>query len=902
MKAPTPEQVAAAVRAWSEQARLVPADFLRAAAFGAPQPAHRVEVEYAGESRTWALTNREYLPEAWEVKVPDEPREGTFQLRLEGSQRESSCPDCGGAGKPACGTCLMLGRVQCRLCRGNGCNVCRGGGAVPCPDCSRGGTSACTLCQGTGRAVLANVLEVTRWCRSKEAVSPLPPFPTPAAATTLGKLSVADPAAKLHALAFVPGMLKGIVAAMERELAPAPGERLRCRRLTIEELPLWRVPWTYGGQQGEVWLDGMPPRAYFPHPPRLFSRRVLHLGAAVLGTLALLFLVTLLTSSGERPAPTPPKAGAPPAAPFDSAAAVSEDALVFTADGRVLRGALRGTAEGFKVGDVALESWQVVALHDPAAPAVAAFLEEIAGVESAAAHAERGRLVAALLEAYRHEERWTALEPLCRPGELPPGPRPVARLREVKKRIEARLDAPATPAVPTPAPVPTTPAPAPGPAVSEGMPEALAALRPRSDEALGAKFRAWAAQPRPCRDLLAAAGLCLSRPERDWQLVTDALVVETPRVKSRHEGVVDVSTATLIHLRLANGTTATAVRRADEGWKVTLPGGAVFEGASCAVEKNVPTVAKTLLAGHFEAFPPAGWPSAPAVAHLEAGRWLAASLRGETAPPPRGALLLRTFAAGHAAAALHAGGPAEIVDALQLLQKLGYKSCGPGSWHDPADAAAFRTGALLRELRTEEARAHWAQAKGEAGFGARYAAAAARLLHPIASAAEAEGAIEALDRCLALARVESEHRHLQALREALTGARPCAACRGAGVQPCSSCKATGKRSLTCGRCNGKGYVLLVGAGGGPATCPSCRGKPNVSDALCAKCRGEGRVDCASCEAPFRVRTVEEICRTRPCAFCAGEGTLGDAILFACPACAGLGLQLVPAGRPAATLR
>ena len=132
--------------------------------------------------------------------------------------------------------------------------------------------------------------------------------------------------------------------------------------------------------------------------------------------------------------------------------------------------------------------------------------------------------------------------------------------------------------------------------------------------------------------------------------------------------------------------------------------------------------------------------------------------------------------------------------------------------------------------------------------------------------------------------------------------RYCRTCGGDATSRCSECQGKGKRKRMCLPCNGLGVIVRVGVNGKVERCKVCKGKPLRRLDTCKQCKGKGRVSCLSCSKPFKIPKPSEICTTRPCTYCNGRGSFGDKVLTSCPACCGLGAQLVPAKNSKALLK
>jgi len=92
---------------------------------------------------------------------------------------------------------------------------------------------------------------------------------------------------------------------------------------------------------------------------------------------------------------------------------------------------------------------------------------------------------------------------------------------------------------------------------------------------------------------------------------------------------------------------------------------------------------------------------------------------------------------------------------------------------------------------------------------------------------------------------------------------------------------------------GEGSELIV---------PSLTSQPIRGKRECERCEGKGTRSWPKCTGVARLPAPSDLSRTSNCRRCAWTDAHGDLILFSCPSCAGLGLQVVPAGVPDAVLR
>ncbi len=912
---PSPAELREALSRWKASRPLAAAAFAREARLENLETVHRVRVEAESEDRRWIEGNGEAPPSADELPLPIPLPEGRTLYRVPGSERRLPCAPCRSAGDLACMTCSGLGRVQCPACRGPGCGDCRRRGTVDCASCDARGRTKCPDCGGQGAVVRAQVLEIVRSCvRSERTVGPFLQGVSReigrARAVMETELPPGGDASRLPG--DLPPAVREAATELLREAACPPLKSPR-RRITIEQFPVWKAEWRFGRKSGTAWFLGDPLSAVVQDAPRNVPLLAGIGGIALLAPAAAL-LVWLafrpdssspepeLSKPPPAPAPAPVEASAtplppPPPPPPEGAA----DALVLLAQGGARRGGLRTTVQDYVLTDAQGEHrfppWEVDAVFEDAAARIREKLAQVEKLERESSEpgpAHRERLIRVLLRIHRERDSWVAIEPLCRPGEIPSGEPPLDRLDALIARLTRRLDERAAPAEPPPA-EPVPPVEDPGPIlVTLGRP-LDAAGRNAAASRLGALAPALGA----LRDLAEAARLALSRDPHGWGLERDMVSVDDGRTNLVHAGLLEASEPRHLSLRLPQGGRVVAFREEGGTWFANLPGGMRVDRAECSAQRGVPTRSGEAFRAHLERFPPGGWPALPPGEHARAAAELAGP--ATAGQEEQGEGLLRRIAAAHASAALSGGAPAEIEAARATLRRLGFTQAAAEQWQRPDDRAAVRGGALLREGRVHEAHS-LLSAGGARTFPSRYRETVARLRMPASRREDLEELRGALQAALSLARTEDEGRHLNALLDALAGFRRCARCGGDAAASCTACRGQGSRRLTCGGCNGHGVVIRAGQGGGTFRCPSCKGKPDLGAQSCGKCAGRGRVDCPACLGPFRPPRPDELCRFAVCPLCEGQGGLGSAVFLSCPACVGLGVKVVPAGRPEAVLR
>jgi hypothetical protein len=718
-------------------------------------------------------------------------------------------------------------------------------------------------------------------------------------------------------LADKPAAVQSAAEHLAKELRPPAGGHFAGRRLVVEHLQVWQTHWSFHQSEGSAWFFGRPLRIYLPDPPKKSS------APAVLGTLAavatlgavgyILWEFDLVRPGAltqpapvvdARPAPTPRTADKPQALKF------AKDGLLQLDDGTFLRGPLERKDEAVVVQSRSVAPYQIETLHVDAPVFIRGELRQLDGLEGRVASAieskpARDSVVGLFLEVHRQKERWAQLEPLCAAGEIPATPGPQKRIESIRSAIEKLLNELAPPPVAAPAtPVAGAKTPEISPAAAMAA-KLLARMTFTMDDAarseLVAGLQALKGEKVPQSDLLAFVHLWLSRNDQDAGLVVDRVRVKTPQVDSTFDGTFEKQNEFFVKLRTHSGQELTAYREKD-AWVARLPGGLQLDGAQCTATARARTAASDRLAASLNRFPPARWLSAPAADHLREAKLAAEGGQRKELLNDRGLVLLRALAAGHAGAALRLGAPAEILEARGALHALGYVQSPDGRWERPEDRRAGQMGQLIRGGKSEEARALLPGPQGMQEFLGSYRSAAVQMLAPIRTVDDLTRATAALDLTLAQAGTPGESKHLLALRGSVTGFGICPSCAGGPAKVCSICRGKGTRTEACLSCNGLGYKITVGVGAtGHATCEVCKGKPIRGTRPCEKCEGKGTRSCSKCQGVTRLPTPTDLSRTRPCARCNGSGGHGDSVVHPCTTCTGLGLQLVPAGTPDATL-
>ncbi len=719
-------------------------------------------------------------------------------------------------------------------------------------------------------------------------------------------------------LADKPAAVREAAEQLAKELRPPAGGRFVARRLVVEHLQAWGAHWVFHQAEGNAWFFGRPLRVHLPDPPRRSGAPAVLatlLTIAALGALGWVLWQYDLVRPGDRtPSAAAPSPVARPAAP--APLRFAKDGILRLDDGSFLRGALERREEAVVVqnagGSKSVAPGQIESLHVDASVFLrgeSRQLDELAArVKSARTAASRESLVGLFLEVHRQRDRWTALEAVCSPSELSGDPAPKARIEGLRAEIEKLLEATA------PAPVAVSPSTVPAAGVKAAEVPAsvgvaadlLRRAAPGLDDAtrasLVAGLLALKDEKLPQSDLLRFALLYLSRNDVDEGLTSDRVRVKTAQVDSMFSGVFEKQSEYFVRLRTPAGQELTAYKEKD-AWVVQVPGGIRLEGAQVIATAGARTASNERLRAALDRLPPGQWMSAPATEHLRAAKAAAAPVdRKVEGQGDHGAVLLRALAASHAGAALRLGAPAEILEARTLLHGLGYAQSSEGRWERPEDRRAAQMGQLLREGKAEEARALLPGSPGSPGFSGAYRSAAVQLQAPLRTVEDLNRAAAALDQSLLQTSTIGESRHVLALKGSLTGFGICPSCGGSPAKTCIPCRGKGTRTEACLSCNGLGYKTTVGIGAtGHKTCEVCNGKPIRGTRPCEVCQGKGTRSCAKCQGVTRLPAPADLGRTRACARCSGSGGHGDAVIHACSSCAGLGLQLVPAVAPDATL-
>lgn len=717
-------------------------------------------------------------------------------------------------------------------------------------------------------------------------------------------------------LADKPSVVRSAADQLAKELRPPAGAHFAGRRLVVEHLQVWQTHWSFHQSEGSAWFFGRPLRVYLPDPPRRSAAPAL---LATLATLAALGAIgwTLwefdLVRPGSLTTPAPAadaKPVTPPPAAKPASLKFAKDGLLQLEDGTFLRGPLERKDEAVVVQSRSVAPYQIETLHIDAPVFIRGELRHLDGLEGRVASAieskpARDTVVGLFLEVHRQKERWAQLEPLCAAGEIPATPTPQKRIESLRAAIEKLLLEIAPPPVTAPAtPVAGTKAPEVSPAVAMAA-RLLARMTFTMDDSarseLVAGLQALKGEKVPQSDLLAFVLLWLSRNDQDAGLVVDRVRVKTAQIDQSFDGTFEKQHEFFVKLRTFSGGELTAYREKD-AWVARLPGGIQLDGSQVTATARARTGSSERLAASINRFPPARWLNAPAADHLREARLAAEGDKKKELQTDRGLVLLRALAAGHAGAALRMGTPAEILEARSTLIALGYAQSPDGKWERPEDRRALQMGQLIRNGKAEEARALLPGAQGTAEFLGAYRSAAVQVLAPIRTVEDLNRASAAIDQSLLQASTPGESKHVSALKNSVTGFGICPSCAGGPAKICSVCRGKGTRTEACLSCNGLGYKITVGVGAtGHATCESCKGKPIRGTRPCERCEGKGTKSCAKCQGVTKLPAPADLSRTRPCARCNGTGGHGDSVVHPCTTCTGLGLQLVPAGAPEATL-
>jgi hypothetical protein len=717
-------------------------------------------------------------------------------------------------------------------------------------------------------------------------------------------------------LADKPPVVKSAAEQLAKELRPPAGGHFASRRLVVEHLQVWQTHWSFHQSEGSAWFFGRPLRVYLPDPPR---RSAMPAVLATLVTLAALGAIgwTLWEFDLVRPgsmtsAPVAEtKPVPPPSTPVKPASLkFAKDGLVLLDDGTFLRGPLERKDEAVIVGAKSVAPFQIETLHIDAPVFIRGELRNLDGLESRVATSieskpARDAVVGLFLEVHRQKERWAQLEPLCAAGEIPATPAPQKRIESLRAAVEKLLNEFAPPPVTAPTtPVAGAKTPEVSPAVAMAA-KLLARMTFTMDDSaraeLVAGLQALKGEKVPESDLLAFVLLWLSRNDQDAGLVVDRVRVKTPQVDQAFDGTFEKQSEFFVKLKTFSGGELTAYREKD-AWVARLPGGIQLDGAQVTATGRARTASSERLAASINRFPPARWLTSPAADHLKEAKLAAEGDKRKELQTDRGLVLLRALAAGHAGAALRLGTPAEILEARSTLLALGYAQSPDGRWERPEDRRALQMGQLIKSGKADEARALLPGGQGASEFLGSYRSAAVQLLAPIKTVEDLNRASAAIDQSLLQASTPGESKHVVALKNSVVGFGICPSCAGGPAKVCSVCRGKGTRTEACLSCNGLGYKITVGVGAtGHATCEVCKGKPIRGTRPCERCEGKGTRSCAKCQGVTKLPAPTDLSRTRPCARCNGTGGHGDSVIHPCTTCTGLGLQLVPAGAPEATL-
>jgi len=679
-------------------------------------------------------------------------------------------------------------------------------------------------------------------------------------------------------LADKPAVVRAAAEQLAKELRPPAGGRFAARHLIVEHLQVWQAHWVFHQAEGSSWFFGRPLRVYLPDPPKRSAAPAL---IATVLTIAAVAIVgwTLweydLVRPGDRKDPAPVVVVKPAAPAKPQPLQFAKDGLLQLDDGSFLRGPLERRDEAVVVGTRSVAPWQIETLHVDAPVFIRGEMRHLDGLEGKVAGAlenkatvARETLVGLFLEVHRQRERWTQLEALCGPSELPADPKPQKRIEAIRAAVEKLLESAAPPAI---AASPSNPAPgvkppelSPAAALASKLLSQMTVTMDDSSRAgLLANLQALKGEKLPQSDLLAFVLLWLSRSDVDSGLIVDRVRVKTPQSDSTFDGAFEKQNEFFIKMKTYSGQELTAYREKD-AWVARLPGGLQQDGAQVTATAHVRTGSSERLKATLDLLPPSRWMSAPAADHLRAAK--AAAETDRKAPNDRGLVLLRALAAGHAGTALRIGTPAEILEARGTLHGLGYTQAPDGRWERPEDRRALQMGQLLRDGKGDDARALLPGAQGAQEFLGAYRNAAVQVVAPIRTVEDLARTEKALDQSLAQAATPGESKHLLALKSALTGFGICPSCGGSPAKVCMSCRGKGTRTEACASCGGLGYKVTVGVGAtGHATCEVCKGKPIRGTRPCEVCQGKGTRSCAKCQGVTRLPAPTDLSRTRPCA-------------------------------------
>jgi predicted RNA-binding Zn-ribbon protein involved in translation (DUF1610 family) len=721
-------------------------------------------------------------------------------------------------------------------------------------------------------------------------------------------------------LADKPVSVRTAAEQLAKELRPPAGGHFAGRHLVVEHLQVWQAHWVFHQAEGSAWFFGRPLRAYLPDPPKKSAAPAVLVTAlilAALGGIGWTLWEFDLVRPGEHSASVSVVAPAPAAPARPQPLRFAKDGVLQLDDGSFLRGSLERKDEAVVVQSGAqsksIAPWQIETLHIDAPVFIRGELRHLDGLEGRVASAlepgakvTRETLVGLFLEVHRLRERWTQLEALCAASELPGNPGPQKRIESLRAAVEKLLESLAPPAAAAPAtdPPPGVKAAEPSPAAALAA-KLLAQMTVTMDDVsraqLVASLQALKGEKVPQSDLLAFVLLWLSRNDVDSGLLADRVRVKTPNVDTAFDGTFEKQNEFFVKLRTYSGQEVTAYREKD-AWVARLPGGIQYDSAQVTATARLRTASSERLKASLDLLPPGRWMSAPAADHLRAAKAAAEGDRRKEIQNDRGLVLLRALAAGHAGTVLRIGTPAEILEARATLIGLGFSQAPDGRWERSEDRRAVQIGQLLRDGKGEEARALLPGSQATSEFLGSYRATAVQLLSPIRSVEELTRATTALDQSLNQAATPGESKHLIALKDTVTKFGICPSCGGSPAKVCMTCRGKGTRTEACASCGGQGYKATVGIGAtGHKTCEVCQGKPIKGTRPCDVCQGKGTRSCAKCQGVTRLPEATDLSRTRPCARCNSSGGHGDNVVHPCTTCAGLGLQLVPAGAPDAVL-
>jgi hypothetical protein len=486
----------------------------------------------------------------------------------------------------------------------------------------------------------------------------------------------------------------------------------------------------------------------------------------------------------------------------------------------------------------------------------------------------------------------------------PPRPAPVAPPAAPKAPPPAGKPSP-PPAEPSPEPPKEgTPLPAPEPQPGVTLAEAFAILMDparRADDSQRGQarilFRKAAEAKNPLSDVATAGFLFLSRPDEDWQLLTDTVQVKGPGGEQTYKGRLLKRSEGLSALVLPDGREV-KIRKAADATYVTAPGGSEAKAADCTITPDQKSDAFVALQDFFKGLGSTGLESLSDRELGEAVKFLSMKVKELRSKAPEASVdALSLFVAGPASSLVAKNGGKPTVELEAAFRDLGFEKSEFGAVWGPKEGLAMddyrkwlmsgEYGLAIVQFQNDY--------KGLADFNVRYALGLLMIFKAIADNRNYNRAAAYLE-LQSRSAAPTLRDHLLALAKSIRSESPCMACGGTHKVNCSACKGKKKLNLECTKCGGSGKLNTFR---GVAPCVGCQGRGRFNNVDCPKCKTAGTTECKAkgCVAATKAPTLESFADAYTCQLCKGKGTLMRHVAYACPDCEGIGLHLQPKSDP-----